>query len=140
MGGPEAETCVFCAIVDGRGPAHVVRSDERTIAFLDINPATSGHTLIVPRVHARTLLDLDPADAAAMMAAAQSVALMLDRTLEPEGLTLFQANEPAGWQTVFHVHLHVLPRWSDDGLVPPWTLTPGDPVELAAVAERILRG
>lgn len=138
MSDPEA--CVFCAIVDGRSPALVVRSDERTIAFLDINPATSGHTLVVPRTHARTLLDLDPADATAMMSAAQSVALMLDRTLRPEGLTLFQANEPAGWQTVFHVHLHLLPRWADDGLVPPWTVTPGDPVELAALAERILRG
>jgi histidine triad (HIT) family protein len=138
MGDPEA--CVFCAIIDGRAPAHVVHSDERTIAFLDINPATSGHTLVVPRVHARTLLDLDLADATAMMAAARSVAVVLDRTLRPEGLTLFQANEPAGWQTVFHVHLHVLPRWSDDGLVPPWTVTPGNPVELAAVAERIGRG
>lgn len=135
----DPEDCVFCAIVDGRAPAHVIRSDERTIAFLDINPATSGHTLVVPRTHARTLLDLDRADATAMMAAAQSVALMLDRSLRPEGLTLFQANEPAGWQTVFHVHLHVLPRWSDDGLVPPWTVTPGDEGELAAVARRILR-
>ena len=136
----DPEPCIFCAIVDGRAPAHVVRSDERTIAFLDINPATSGHTLVVPRTHARTLLDLDPADATSMMAAAQSVALMLDRALQPEGLNLFQANEPAGWQTVFHVHLHVLPRWAGDGLVPPWTVTPGDPDELAALAERILRG
>lgn len=135
----DSDACVFCAIVEGRGPAHIVRSDERTVAFLDINPATSGHTLVVPRVHARTLLDLDPVDAAAMMAAAQSVALMLDRALQPEGFTLFQANEPAGWQTVFHVHLHVLPRWSDDGLVPPWTVTPGDEAELAAVARRIRR-
>lgn len=135
----DPEDCVFCAIVEGRGPAHIVRADDRTIAFLDINPATLGHVLVVPRAHARTLLDLDPVDATAMMAAAQSVALMLDRSLRPEGLTLFQANEPAGWQTVFHVHLHVLPRWADDGLVPPWTVTPGDEAELAAVARRILR-
>ena len=135
----DLEPCVFCAIVEGRLPAHVVRSDERTFAFLDINPATSGHTLVVPRAHARTLLDLDPADASAMMAAAQSVALMLDRTLQPEGLTLFQANEPAGWQTVFHVHVQVLPRWSDDGLVPPWTPAPGDEAELAAGARLVLR-
>ena len=140
MDDADADACEFCAIVEGRGPAHIVRSDERTIAFLDINPATRGHTLVVPRAHARTLLDLDPADATAMMAAAQAVAVQLQRTLQPEGFTLFQANEPAGWQTVFHVHLHVLPRWSDDGLVPPWTLTPGDPAELAAVADEILRG
>ena len=140
MDDAEAGACEFCEIVEGRDPAHVVRSDERTIAFLDINPATRGHALVVPRAHARTLLDLDPADATAMMAAAQAVAVQLQRTLQPEGLTLFQANEPAGWQTVFHVHLHVLPRWSDDGLVPPWTLTPGDQAELAAVADEILRG
>ena len=136
----DPEDCVFCAIVVGRAPAHVIHSDDRTVSFLDINPATSGHTLVVPRAHARTLLDLDRADALAMMAAGQSVARLLTRTLRPDGLTLFQANEPAGWQTVFHVHLHVLPRWSDDGLVPPWTVTPGDPVELAATAERIRRG
>ncbi len=140
MNDPEVESCVFCAIVDGRGPAHIVHSDTRTVAFLDINPATMGHTLVVPRVHARTLLDLTTVDAAAMMTAAQSVGRLLLRTLRPEGLTLFQANEPAGWQTVFHVHVHVLPRWVDDGLVPPWTVTAGDEAQLAALAKRIVPG
>ena len=140
MGDPEAETCVFCAIVDGRGPAHVVRSDERTIAFLDINPATSGHTLVVPRVHARTLLDLDPADATAMMAAAQSVALMLDRTLRAGGTHPVPGQRAGRLADGVPCAPARAARWSDDGLVPPWTVTPGDPVELAAVAERILRG
>jgi histidine triad (HIT) family protein len=114
----------------------VVYEDERVVAFLDINPATEGHVLLVPRAHARTIYDLDEADAAAMMVAATRVARALRSALEPHGLTLFQANEEAGWQDVFHVHLHLVPRWPDDRLISPWTdaLVTSD---LPAVADRI---
>ena len=114
------DECVFCQIVDGSAPAEIVYSDATVVAFLDIDPAAEGHTLVVPRNHARTLLDIDPGEAAAVMSAAVHVAGQLQESLKPDGFTLFQANEAAGWQEVFHFHLHVVPRWTGDRLRRPW--------------------
>jgi histidine triad (HIT) family protein len=114
-------SCVFCAIVAGQSASYVVHEDERTVSFLDIDPVTFGHTLVVPRRHSRTVLDVDPDDAAAVMRAGVDVARILDAALHPDGFSLFQANEPAGWQVVFHLHLHVIPRWFDDALIRPWS-------------------
>ncbi|MGH8889940.1 MAG: HIT family protein [Acidothermaceae bacterium] len=129
--------CVFCGIVAGDVPADVVWFDENAVAFLDRSPAAEGHVLVVPRRHTRTLLDASPAEAAAVMAAASQVARLLSATLGPAGFTLFQANETAGWQDVFHLHVHVVPRWPDDALVRPWSAAPADPATLSAVADRI---
>jgi histidine triad (HIT) family protein len=132
-----AENCIFCGIIAGTVPAHVVWADASVVAFLDRSPASPGHVLVVPRIHVRTLLDASPADAGAVMAAASEVARLLDKRLSPAGFTLFQANEAAGWQDVFHLHLHVVPRWSDDGLMRPWSATVANPLELAQMAEQI---
>lgn len=129
--------CVFCRIVSGEETAYVVAEDERTVAFLDRGQATAGHTLVVPRRHAVDIWDVPEADAAAVMVMAKRVARLLDERLHPEGLTLTQSNRPAGWQDVFHFHLHVIPRWSGDGLVPPWGPTRATDSELAATLARL---
>lgn len=115
--------CVFCDIVTGAAPARVVRRDHRTVAFLAIGQAAPGHTLVVPRAHVRNLLDCPPDLAGAVFAATSEVARLLADRLHPDGITVFQANEPAGWQDVFHLHVHIVPRWTGDALVQPWTST-----------------
>jgi len=111
-------------------PAHIVYEDADSIAFPPRAPAADGHLLVVPRLHARTLLDIAPASAGALMIAATEVARMIDREFHPDGMTMFQTNEPAGWQSVFHVHLHIVPRWENDHLIKPWN------VDLADVRDR----
>jgi histidine triad (HIT) family protein len=113
-------TCTFCNIVRGSEPAHVVYEDEDSMAFLDFAPASEGHTLVIPRDHARTLLDISPASAGALLRSATHVARVIDQTFHPDGMTLVQTNERAGGQTVFHVHLHLVPRWKGDDLFRPW--------------------
>ncbi len=112
--------CIFCSIVAGTIPSKVVYEDATTLAFLDIFPANPGHTLIIPKAHVANLLESTPEGAAAVIQTARIVARMIDEKLEPEGFTLFQTVKPAGWQDVQHLHVHVIPRWSDDALVPPW--------------------
>jgi histidine triad (HIT) family protein len=107
--------CPFCAILVGDLPASVIEQDDAAVAFLDVNPMTRGHTLVVPRRHQPDLYDLAPAEGAAVMAMAVRVARRQRALLEPEGVNLLHATGAAAFQTVFHVHMHVIPRWSDDG-------------------------
>jgi histidine triad (HIT) family protein len=121
-----AEDCIFCAIVAGDQPAHLVDEDEHTIAFLDILPWTRGHALVVPRRHSRSLYEIDDGDLRAATGAAKRLALRMRDRLECEGINLLNSSEPAANQEVFHFHIHVLPRWSDDGLrLPPRPEPPG---------------
>lgn len=112
--------CIFCEIVAGRAPKHLVHEDERTMAFLNITPAARGHTLVVPKRHSRNVYDAEPDDLAAVARAGQVVALRQRERLKCDGVSFFQSNEPAGWQTVFHYHLHVVPRYHGDRLRVPW--------------------
>ena len=112
--------CIFCQIVAGDAPAYMVAEDDLTVAFLDRTQVTKGHTLVVPRAHASDIWEISERDATAVMVMAKRVAHLLDERLTPDGLNLTQSNRPAGWQDVFHFHLHVIPRWSGDGLTPPW--------------------
>lgn len=132
-------SCVFCAIVEGSAAAWPVYEDEDCLAFLDINPATPGHTLVVPKRHATDLLDLDEGAAQDVMRATHRVARLLDERLSPAGLNVVQATRAAAWQTVFHMHLHVIPRYADDGLTPPWRLAPAESDQLEAVWDDITR-
>ncbi len=134
-----APDCLFCRIVAGELPSVRVDEDERTVAFLDIAPATRGHTLVVPRAHARDLLDLGAEDLAACAATAQRVARRMGERLGAEGVNLLNSCGEAAWQTVFHFHVHVIPRYAGDPLRLPWTPQPGDPDALAA-AGAALRG
>lgn len=135
----QAQDCVFCAIIRGAVSSHAVYEDDLTLAFLDINPATDGHTLVVPKEHAADLFDISADHAAAVMRAAKRVAAQIDERLSPDGLTLVQTNRPAGWQDVFHLHLHLIPRWDDDRLTRPWSPQPAPADHLADIAVR-LRG
>ncbi len=129
--------CVFCKIRDGQIPSIRLFQDERTLAFMDINPLNDGHCLVVTRAHAPTLFDADVADLQAAMATAKRVAGALQRALSPDGLNLLQANGAAAFQSVPHFHLHLVPRWTGDGKGFDWPLIPGDRSRLQAVAEKI---
>jgi histidine triad (HIT) family protein len=129
--------CLFCKIVAGEIPATIVASDERTVTFMDINPATRGHALVVPRTHARDLLEIDPEDLAAVAQAGQRLARTAQSTLAADGITLINSCGAAAWQTVFHFHLHVIPRYADDPLRLPWVPGPGDMEQIRATGEEL---
>ena len=129
--------CVFCKIRDGQIPSTRVVEDERTIAFMDINPLNEGHCLVVPRAHAATIFDADPADLQAAIATVQRVAKAIRTALRPEGLNLLQANGAAAFQSVPHVHFHLVPRWTGDGKGFDWPLVAGDRGRIAAAAAQI---
>lgn len=135
--GPRSADCVFCAIVGGRLPAAVVHEDERTIAFLDITAVMDGHTLVIPKRHAADLWEITPEDAAAVMATVHLMAGRIRDVLAPDGLTLFQANRDAGWQDVFHLHVHLVPRAAGDHLHRPWKADPVPLERLAATRARL---
>ncbi|HEV3000638.1 MAG TPA: HIT family protein [Solirubrobacteraceae bacterium] len=134
---PADPDCIFCKIVGGDLPATVVDSDDRTVAFMDINPATRGHALVVPRDHARDLLAIPQEDLDACMRAAQRLATRARERLGADGVNLLSASGAAAWQTVFHFHVHVVPRYADDPLVLPWRPAPGDPEEIQAAAREL---
>jgi histidine triad (HIT) family protein len=131
--------CLFCGIVDGSIPSETIDSDERTVAFMDINPATAGHALVVPRTHSADLLEIGPEDLSATTVAAQRLAKRMKDVLGADGINLINACGAAAWQTVFHFHIHVVPRYEDDPLKLPWIPEPGDSNEIAATAAQ-LRG
>ena len=131
--------CLFCKIVAGEIPATVVDEDERTIAFMDINPATRGHALVIPRRHAANLLEISAADLQATILAAQRLAARVTERLGAHGVNLLNSCGPAAWQTVFHFHVHVIPRYIDDPLRLPWLPAEGNADEIAAAAAALRR-
>jgi histidine triad (HIT) family protein len=116
--------CIFCKIVAGELPATKIDEDDRTITFMDINPGTRGHALVIPKEHSKDLVEIEPADLAATAQAAQRLAKRMPEALGADGVNLINSCGSAAWQTVFHFHLHVIPRYSDDTVRLPWT--PGD--------------
>jgi histidine triad (HIT) family protein len=126
--------CIFCKIIAGELPAQIVAEDERTIAFMDISPGTRGHLLVIPRNHAKNLLEIDAEDLAAVALSAQRMARLVTERLGADGVNLINSCGAHAWQTVFHFHMHVLPRYADDPLRLPWQPAPGDPEAIAEVA------
>lgn len=129
--------CIFCQIAAHELPAQILAEDDRTVSFMDINPATRGHALVIPRRHTRNLLEIEPDELSAVTLAAQRLAKRVNERLAPDGINLLNSCGAAGWQTVFHFHIHVIPRYVDDPLELPWRPTPGDPDEIAAAAEQL---
>jgi histidine triad (HIT) family protein len=129
--------CIFCKIVAGELPAQIVDEDERTIAFMDISPATRGHMLVIPRRHSRDLEEIDPEDLAATALTAQRMARRMFERLDADGVNLINSCRAPAWQTVFHFHVHVIPRYEDDPLKLPWIPRPGDSDEIAATANTL---
>jgi histidine triad (HIT) family protein len=110
------DACVFCEIIAGRAPASVVYRDDSCIAFMDIRPINAGHLLVVPITHAADLADVDPEMGAALFRVAQRLSVAVRKSgLKVEGINLLLADGEVAGQEVFHVHLHVLPRFSGDG-------------------------
>jgi histidine triad (HIT) family protein len=138
---PEAVSdCIFCAIVAGESPAEIVDSDEHTVTLMDNNPATRGHALVVPRRHTEDLLAIGDDDLARCAIAARRVVGRMENTLAPDGFNLLNAVRAAAWQTVFHFHIHVVPRYVDDPLKLPWIPRGADLDEIAAIAATIREG
>jgi histidine triad (HIT) family protein len=129
--------CIFCKILAGELPATIVDEDERTVAFMDINPATRGHALVIPRTHSTDLLTVDPEDLNAVARASQRLAARVMERLSADGVNLVNSCGAVAWQTVFHFHIHVIPRYADDPLRLPWVPAPGDPAEIASAAQEL---
>ena len=136
--------CIFCQIIAGELPSTRIDEDERTLAFMDINPASYGHVLVVPRAHSVDLHGIGVEDLAACAAMAQRVAGRQAEALGADGINLLNSTGAAAWQTVFHFHVHVIPRYQDDpqrdGLTLPWNPSPGDPARIAAAADALRCG
>ena len=132
--------CIFCAIVSGDAPAEILDEDEHTVTMMDINPATKGHALVIPRDHSEDLLSISEEDLCHTAVAAQRVVKRMDETLEPDGFNLLNAARVAAWQTVFHFHIHVIPRYEDDPLKLPWIPRGAEMDEIAGIAAAIRQG
>jgi histidine triad (HIT) family protein len=114
-----ADDCIFCKIVAGELPATKIHEDERTMAFMDIAPWTRGHALVIPKAHATDLGEIGEDDLAAVTAVAKRIALRQKERLGAEGVNLLNAFGSAAWQSVFHFHMHVIPRYAGDGMQLP---------------------
>ncbi|MCZ4306255.1 HIT family protein [Zoogloeaceae bacterium G21618-S1] len=129
--------CIFCRLVAGDIPAERVYEDALTIAFMDIGQLNPGHVLVAPKRHAATLFELTFDEAGAIMQTAQRVAFAVRDAFDPPGLTLLQANGKEGDQTVFHCHMHVVPRHGNDGIALSWPRKDPPAAVLAGYAERL---
>jgi histidine triad (HIT) family protein len=129
--------CIFCKIVAGELPARIVAEDERTVAFMDIAPATRGHLLVIPRAHATDLTSVEAEDLSAVMLAAQRLAARMGERLGADGVNLINSCGSAAWQTVFHFHVHVIPRYEGDPLRLPWVPADGDQEQIALAAQEL---
>jgi histidine triad (HIT) family protein len=129
-----ADDCIFCKIVAGDLPAHKVQEDEHTIAFMDLNPWTRGHALVIPRRHSRNLYEVEDEDLERTAVAAKRLAVTMRDRLRCDGVNLLNCCEAAAWQTVFHTHIHVIPRYDGDPLQLPVRPREAEQDELAAVA------
>jgi len=123
--------------VTGEIHSEQIESDERTVTVMDINPATPGHVVVVTRTHAENLSDLDDDDLLAAMQAARRAVDRMRATLHPAGFNILHNIGRAAWQSIFHFHVHVVPRYEDDPLELPWVPEPADPAELVRVADQI---
>ncbi|WP_276261049.1 HIT family protein [Haloglomus litoreum] len=131
--------CPFCEIVGGEAAASVVAETDETLAFVDLNPATEGHTLVIPKEHAAGLEGLDPAVGGRLFEEGMAIAAAAREALDPDGINFFLADGVAAGQEVFHVHLHVVPRYEGDDVQFVAEQSRADREELDAVADR-LRG
>ena len=129
--------CIFCKIIDGSIPSYKVFENDDCYAFLDIFPANRGHTLVIPKKHVKDIHEADAQTYAQVASTAKEVADLLSARLQSDGTTIFQMSREAGWQTVFHLHMHVIPRWTDDGLHKPWDIAPATEESLLEIAQKL---
>jgi histidine triad (HIT) family protein len=134
------EDCIFCKVLAGEIPSERVYEDDHTVAVMDINPWTRGHAVVIPRKHAENLFEIEDAELEHVAVAAKRLATKMRDTLGCDGVNLLQSNGRAAWQTIFHLHMHVIPRYDGDPLELPTRPQPAKPEELAEVAEEIRAG
>lgn len=118
--------CLFCKIVRGEILSQKIYDDEKTFAFLDINPVNPGHTLVVPKKHALDVFEIEETEWDAVMHTVRRIAHALEKSLNPSGINLGMNNKSGAGQTVFHAHVHIMPRYPNDGHE-LWTGTPYPP-------------
>ncbi len=138
-----ALNCIFCRIVAGASPCEAIWEDAASLAFMDINPANDGHCLVIPKAHFVNVIEMPPEIFGNVASAAAKVARAVAAELQPGGLSLVQANGAIAGQSVFHLHIHVLPRRAGDDLLLNWDRArPGGNGDRARIAEiaRRLRG
>jgi histidine triad (HIT) family protein len=132
--------CVFCQLVAGRLPSSKVYEDARVLAFMDAGQVNPGHIIVAVKPHVADIYGLSAELAAAVFPAAVKIARAVKAALQPEGMTLLQANGRAGWQTVAHFHIHVLPRHVDDGVTFTWPAKHPPREDLERLAEKVRSG
>lgn len=132
-----SDSCVFCQIVAGRLPCAKVAEDATTFAFMDIDPGADGHLLVVPKRHSADLMEISADDLTATTLAAQRIARAAMSALGAGGVNLLNCCGPAAWQTVFHFHLHVIPRYKNDPLQLPWIPKPGEADQIAEAGRKL---
>lgn len=133
----DQEDCIFCRIVAGKLPAQIIHQDQLTVAFMDINPATRGHALVITRAHYANLLELPDRELHAAAETARELARRMRSGLEADGVNILSSTGAAAWQTVFHFHIHVIPRYKDDPLRLPWLPAAGDSDQIAQAAQAL---
>ena len=129
--------CIFCKIVVGDIPSTIVAEGDRTIAFMDIHPANPGHVLVIPRAHCKDVHEIEPDDLQAVAVMAREIAGRLVERLGADGVNLLNSSGAVAWQTVFHFHMHVIPRYEGDPLRLPWAPAPGDMEAIAATGAQL---
>ncbi len=129
--------CVFCKIRDGQIPSMKIFEDDKTLVFMDINPLNAGHCLVITKAHTPNLFEAEVEDLQAAIATAQRVGLAIRDALKPDGLNMLQANGAAAFQSVLHYHLHLIPRWANDGKGFDWRLVPGNREQIMKAGERL---
>jgi histidine triad (HIT) family protein len=129
--------CIFCGIVAGDIPSKKVLETDTCIAFLDIFPANRGHTLVIPKQHVADIFAVDAMTFSDVASTAKEVADLVSKKMSSDGVSIFQMNREAGWQTVFHLHMHVIPRWENDGLHKPWDIAPASEDSLSEVLRQL---
>jgi histidine triad (HIT) family protein len=134
------EDCIFCKVLAGDIPSEKVYEDEHAIAVMDINPWTRGHLVVFPRKHAADVFEIEDGELERVAVAVKRVATKVRDSLRPDGINLLQSNGSAAWQTIFHLHVHVIPRYDDDPLELPTRPQPATPEQLAEVAKEIRGG
>jgi histidine triad (HIT) family protein len=133
------EKCIFCEIAAHRAPADIIFEDSLTVAFMDIHPASNGHSLVIPKRHFRNIFDIDDSNLESVMRMTRRVALATRNALGCDGMNIMLSNEKAGFQDVFHIHFHVIPRWLEDEYFMIWNRKRGDMDIMRKTAVRIRR-
>jgi histidine triad (HIT) family protein len=130
--------CVFCKIVDGEIPAVKVLDEDLVLAFMDINPASRGHMLVIPKRHAENIFEISENDLVAVGRAVKRCSKAAMEALKADGITVLQLNGKASDQLVPHLHVHIMPRWENDGLpVSQWEMNPGNMAEIQDIADKV---